>query len=230
LSYGEDRKTQAYCYHPYCWGYVTARSKENVTAERLLRFAQSSTHLFCLPGSAYSKSAGIRTAVALDSRLLDNKFDDLLKQLEEKIPPDLQRIILDYAGTCPASSILHIIYAGTVDLLQRVVLESNRKILCPFVGHMTFNFVFIEDSWLWCGCTTDKGVFGYRGPKTIPAEIPPGVNIVKFTVGRFGIQGLQFRGPSGVSILVGEFQESLWTGMMISLDPLQHLLLRLDVS
>lgn len=206
-----------------------AQGRRNVTSERLLRFAQSSTILFCLPGSAGSGSTSVITDVAPNSRLSDKQLEFFLKGIREKLPPDLQRLILDYAGICPASSILRIVYAGTVDLLQRVVLKSNRKIRCPIARYMMFNFVFIEDSWLWCGCTTETGIVGYLGLKSIAAEIPSDVNMVKFTVGRFGIQGLQFRGPSGASILIGEFQESLWTGEMTSLDSLQYLLLGLDV-
>jgi hypothetical protein len=199
-----------------------AQGRENITSERLLRFARSSTHLFCLPGSADSGSTSVNTDVAPNPKLSDNQLN-YLKGFREKLPPDLQRLILDYLGICPASSISRIVYAGTVDLLQRVVLKSNHKIRCPIARYMKFNFVFVEDSWLWCGCTTVIGIVGY------PAEIPSDVNTVKFTVGRFGIQGLQFRGPSGASILIGEFQESLWTGEMTSLDSLQYLLLGLDV-
>jgi hypothetical protein len=65
--------------------------------------------------------------------------------------------------------------------------------------------------------------------KTIPANIPSGVDTVKFTVGRFGIQGLQFRAPSGASIRTGEFHDSLWTGEMTSSKSFQHLLLGFDV-
>jgi hypothetical protein len=205
-----------------------AQGRENITSERLLRFARSSTHLFCLPGSADSGSTSVNTDVAPNPKLSDNQLN-YLKGFREKLPPDLQRLILDYLGICPASSISRIVYAGTVDLLQRVVLKSNHKIRCPIARYMKFNFVFVEDSWLWCGCTTVIGIVGYPGLKSIPAEIPSDVNTVKFTVGRFGIQGLQFRGPSGASILIGEFQESLWTGEMTSLDSLQYLLLGLDV-
>lgn len=182
-----------------------------------------------MPGSADSGSTSVITDLAPDSRLSDKQLENLLKGIREKLPPDLQRLVLDHAGICPASSILRIVYAGTMDLLQRVVLESNRKIRCPIARNMKFNLVFIEDSWLWCGCTTELRIFGYPGLKSIPAEIPSDVNMVKFTVGRFGIEELQFRGPSGASVLIGEFRKSLWTGEMTSFDSLQYLLLSLDV-
>jgi hypothetical protein len=206
-----------------------AQGRGNITSERLLRFARSSTHLFCLPGNADSGSTSVITDVAPNPRLSDKQLEDHLKGFREKLPLELQRLILDYAGICPASSILRVVYTGTVDLLQRVVLESNQKIRCPIARYMKFNFVFVQDSWLWCGCTTEIGIVGYPGLKSIPAEIPSDVNMVKFTVGRFGIQGLQFRGASGASVPIGEFHESLWTGEMTSLDSLQYLLLGLDV-
>jgi hypothetical protein len=167
--------------------------------------------------------------VVPNSGLLDKEFWDFLKWSEEKLPPDLLKVILDHTGIHPISSILHIVYAGTVSLLQQVVLGPNRKSLCPIARYMTFNFVFIEESWLWCGCSNDTHIVGYKGMKTISANIPLGVNTVKFTVGRFGIQGLQFRGPSGASIHIGEFHKSLWTGEMTSSDSFQHLLLAFDV-
>jgi hypothetical protein len=223
------QQNQAYYYHPYCWEYVIAQGIEDFTCGRLLRLARSSNQLFCLPGSAGSGSTSVVTDVAPNPRLSDKQFKNCLKRFREKLPPDLQGLILDYAGICPASSILRIVYAGTMDLLQRVVLEPNHTIQCPIARHMKFNFVFIEDSWLWCGCTTEIGIIGYPGLKSIPAEIPSDVNMVKFTIGRFGIQGLQFRGPGGASIPIGEFQESLWTGQMTSLDSLEYMLLGLDV-
>jgi hypothetical protein len=159
----------------------------------------------------------------------DIELWNFLKWSEEKLSPDLLKVILDYLGIRPISSILHIVYAGTVSLLEQVVLRPNRESICRIARYMTFNFVFIEESWLWCGCRTGTDTVGYEGMKTVPANIPSSVNTVKFTVGRFGIQGLQFQGPSGASIRIGEFHDSLWTGEMASSDSLQDLLLGFDV-
>ncbi|OAL42569.1 hypothetical protein IQ07DRAFT_650856 [Pyrenochaeta sp. DS3sAY3a] len=102
-------------------------------------------------------------------------------------------------------------YTGTLELLQRTVPRPPWSTKCLIARRMTFFFIF-----------------GYLGVKAITVEIPLGANIVRFTIGCFGIRGLQFRGPSGVSELIGEFQESLWTGEITSRNPLQHLLLGLD--
>jgi hypothetical protein len=161
--------------------------------------------------------------------LSDKELRNFLKWSEDKLPPALLKMILDYTGVSPISSILHIVYTGTVSLLQQVVLGPNRKSLCPIARYMTFNFVFIEESWSWCGCKINTHIIGYEGGKTITANIPSGINTVRFTVGCFGIQGLQFLGPDGASGRIGEFHESLWVGEMTSSNSLQHLLLGFDV-
>ncbi|KAF1913968.1 hypothetical protein BDU57DRAFT_521094 [Ampelomyces quisqualis] len=78
FSHNERRQNQAYGYHPYCWEYVVAQGRENVTSGRLLRFAQSGTHLFCLPGSADSGATSAMTDVAPNSRLSDKRFEYFL--------------------------------------------------------------------------------------------------------------------------------------------------------
>jgi hypothetical protein len=239
LAQGKFQKNQTYYCHSYCKAFVKREGKDLVTPERLLRFAQSSMRLFRLSPEASSDSgsdsdtsytdfhSAAPTAVT-DSALSDEKIIDIMESIVQ-LPADLQKTILDYAGTCAISSLVNILYTGVNECLQNVALHPILQTKCPIAIHMTFNFVFIEDSWCWCGCTTDKGIIGYKGTKPIPAEIPPDVNSVRFAVGCFGIQGMQFRGTYGTSKPIGDFDGGLWVGEIASRSPLQHLQLGLDV-
>jgi hypothetical protein len=69
--------------------------------------------------------------VVPNSGLLDKEFWDFLKWSEEKLPPDLLKVILDHTGIHPISSILHIVYAGTMPnrTVYDVQLRFHRGIL-----------------------------------------------------------------------------------------------------
>jgi hypothetical protein len=215
-----------YYYHPYCWKFVKNRSESDVSDEQLLAFGQSSSRLFCLSNRPNHDSDSVVT----DASALTHKEGQELFRRVEELPPELRRMIVDYAGNCPNVSLLHIVNNRTLDLLARTVMKPNQSQKCPIAKHMKFFFVFIEDSWCWCGCSTDKGIFGYQGPKAVDAHIPSSANSVRFTLGSFGIRGLQIQGPNETSNLIGDFHESLWIGEMHSSGPIQHLLLRLDVG
>ncbi|OAL42567.1 hypothetical protein IQ07DRAFT_340976 [Pyrenochaeta sp. DS3sAY3a] len=230
MLHGEKIQNQAYYSHSFCRGFVEFMGKDYATAERLLRFAQSSIRLFCLPIKPDSEpcSGSSETDVVPSSALSDEETRDLFRKIGQ-LPSPLQKVVIEYAGTCPIRSVLNIMYIGTLELLQRTVPRPPWSTKCLIARRMTFFFICIEGSWCWCGCETDKGIVGYLGVKAITVEIPLGANIVRFTIGCFGIRGLQFRGPIGVSELIGEFHESLWTGEITSRNPLQHLLLGLDI-
>lgn len=88
---------------------------------------------------------------------------------------------------------------------------------------MIFHFITIDGCQSWCGCEGAEGLVGYKGTKTIKAEISRPNNVLRFTIGRFGIQQLRFGRNTEDSDFIG------WTGEMTSSQPFQRLLLGLDV-
>jgi hypothetical protein len=214
---------QAYCYHPYCWEFVKI-SVGHVTSEQLLSFAQSSKRLYNLPDRPSSGPA----SVAKSSAFPEMEFGKLYERFMS-LPPELQKIVLEFAGPSPASSLINMKFYDRINLLLRTTVPSSyQEITCTISRRMTFHFVRIDGSLYWCGCEYNKGIVGYKG-KTITAEIPRDVNILRFTIGCLGIRGLQFRGPSGESEFIGERGKSSWTGEMTCSDLFPHLLLGVDV-
>lgn len=222
ISLGQDLPDQAYCYHPCCWEFVRT-SAGNVAPAQVLNYAQSSMRLYNIP----FKPATGHTNILEKPPRTELDFKDLFIRVTS-LPPELQRIILQLAGPSPASFLLDIAFFNSIALLLRTGPSLHRKMTCTIARRMTFHFVTIKGSLYWCGCESDKGMIGHRG-KTITKDIPRDANILRFTIGCFGIRGLQFRGPTAESEFIGERGKPSWTGEMTCPD-LRYLLLGVDVN
>jgi hypothetical protein len=222
ISLGKALADQAYCYHPYCWEFVRT-SAGNVAPKQLLNYAQSSMRLYNTPFKPATGQANI-VEISVRSEL---DFKDLFIRVTS-LPPELQQMILHLAGPSPASSLLDIAFFNSIALLLRAGPSLHQKTTCTIARRMTFHFVTIKGSLYWCGCESAKGMVGHRG-KTITKDIPQDANILRFTIGCFGIRGLQFQGPTEESEFIGGRGKRSWTGEITSSD-LRYLLLGVDVN
>ena len=119
IAFGEEWLDQAHCYHPYCLEFVKSaeRMKTGPNAAQLLSFAQSSTRL-------YNKPAGPRLKQVTSTSHKKIEIQYLFQQILE-LPPELVKMVMEYAKGSPASSFLNISFIGTtIDLLLRTVPDQ----------------------------------------------------------------------------------------------------------
>jgi hypothetical protein len=231
IAFGKELSDQAHCYHPYCLEFVTSagRMEGGPSPAQLLSFAQSSKHMYHIPTGPRSKQA---TSSVMSSAHEKIRLPYLFEQIQG-LSPELFKMVIEYAEGSPASSLLNIIFMGTLDLLLRTVpdrlLSMRQDIPCTMAQHMIFHFITIDGCQSWCGCEGAEGLVGYKGTTMIKADISQISNVLEFTIGRFGIQRLHFRTNKENSDFIGGRKQSCWTGEISSSQPFRRLILGLDV-
>lgn len=197
----------ACCFHTYCGQYLIGELKQPEDIHRLYSLIHSLTPLYSPPKWILQAASSV-FAEALDhltgqSHLLCNQhrspnprdnthlssLSTLLLDIRRKLPIEFLNAIWSFLPLCPLRSFLFVAGETSRDFKQTALLNEPYQTSAAVLGHhISLSLTRVMNTEYICGLHDGVRLHGYASRARRIVELPPSIQLIKFTVGMYGVK------------------------------------------